>query len=125
MKTIEIALTHTLEVAGIAKTISQNLGLNHLLCESIALSHDLGHTPFGHAGQNKLNEIMKDKGGFEHNGQSIRIVELLEEVYPNFSGLNLCKETVKGLMKRNVKSKRKELNLERKKKRPKFGSFYC
>ena len=115
-------LTHTLEVAGIAKTIGQNLGLNSLLCETIALAHDLGHTPFGHSGQDKLNEIMKNHGGFEHNKQSIRIVELLEQRYPSFLGLNLCRETIKGLMKHGGNYEKGDIYLERKKEGPSLES---
>ncbi|ABZ93941.1 Deoxyguanosinetriphosphate triphosphohydrolase [Leptospira biflexa serovar Patoc strain 'Patoc 1 (Ames)'] len=92
-------LTHTLEVAGISKTISKVLGLNEDLSESIALAHDLGHSPFGHAGQEALAELMKDIGGFEHNKQSLRVVQKLERRYPNFPGLNLCEETLLGIMK--------------------------
>lgn len=92
-------LTHTLEVAGIARTVATALGLNPLLSECIALAHDLGHTPFGHAGQDRLGELMKGYGGFEHNKQSLRIVEKLENRYPDFRGLNLTRETLKGLMK--------------------------
>ncbi|XDD44019.1 deoxyguanosinetriphosphate triphosphohydrolase [Leptospira sp. WS60.C2] len=92
-------LTHTLEVAGISKTISKVLGLNEDLSESIALAHDLGHSPFGHAGQEALASLMKDKGGFEHNKQSLRVVQKLERRYPDFPGLNLCEETLLGIMK--------------------------
>lgn len=92
-------LTHTLEVAGISKTISKVLGLNEDLSESIALAHDLGHSPFGHAGQEALAELMKDIGGFEHNKQSLRVVQKLERRYPDFPGLNLCEETLLGIMK--------------------------
>lgn len=92
-------LTHTLEVAGISKTISKVLGLNEDLSETIALAHDLGHSPFGHAGQEALAELMKDKGGFEHNKQSLRVVQKLERRYPDFPGLNLCEETLLGIMK--------------------------
>ncbi|TGL48707.1 deoxyguanosinetriphosphate triphosphohydrolase [Leptospira kemamanensis] len=92
-------LTHTLEVAGISKTISKVLGLNEDLSESIALAHDLGHSPFGHAGQEALAELMKEKGGFEHNKQSLRVVQKLERRYPDFPGLNLCEETLLGIMK--------------------------
>lgn len=92
-------LTHTLEVAGISRTISKVLGLNEDLSESIALAHDLGHSPFGHAGQDALSDLMKDHGGFEHNKQSLRVVRLLERKYPNFLGLNLCEETLLGIMK--------------------------
>ncbi|MCT8332769.1 deoxyguanosinetriphosphate triphosphohydrolase [Leptospira sp. 85282-16] len=92
-------LTHTLEVAGISKTISKVLGLNEDLSETIALAHDLGHSPFGHAGQEALSDLMRGKGGFEHNKQSLRVVQKLERRYPDFPGLNLCGETLLGIMK--------------------------
>jgi dGTPase len=92
-------LTHTLEVAALARTVAGSLGLNSFLAESIALAHDLGHAPFGHAGQDILSELMKGKGGFEHNKQSLRIVQYLENRYASFPGLNLCKETLMGIMK--------------------------
>ncbi|RKY01800.1 MAG: deoxyguanosinetriphosphate triphosphohydrolase [Spirochaetes bacterium] len=92
-------LTHSLEVAQIARGIARRLMLNEELSEAIALAHDLGHTPFGHAGEAALNKMMKGKGGFEHNLQSLRIVDKLEERYPNFSGLNLTWETREGLAK--------------------------
>jgi dGTPase len=92
-------LTHTLEVAQIARTIARTLRLNEDLTECIALAHDLGHPPFGHAGERAMNEMMQPYGGFEHNQQSLRIVEVLEERYPQFSGLNLTWETRDGLKK--------------------------
>jgi dGTPase len=92
-------LTHTLEVAQIARGIARNLRLNEELTEAIALAHDLGHTPFGHAGEDALNALMTEYGGFEHNLQSLRVVELLEERYPHFLGLNLTFETREGLAK--------------------------
>lgn len=92
-------LTHSLEVAQIAKGIARRLKLNEDLTESIALAHDLGHTPFGHTGEETLNELMKDHGGFEHNRQSLRVVEELEDKYPYFKGLNLTWETREGLIK--------------------------
>jgi len=92
-------LTHTLEVAQIARGIARALRLNEDLVEAISLAHDLGHTPFGHAGQDALNACMKDHGGFEHNLQSLRIVDLLEERYAAFAGLNLCFETREGVVK--------------------------
>jgi dGTPase len=92
-------LTHTLEVAQIARSIARNLNLNEDLVEAIALSHDLGHTPFGHAGQEALNICMRDYGGFEHNLQSLRIVEELEHRYASFDGLNLTYETREGILK--------------------------
>jgi len=92
-------LTHSLEVAQIARGIARNLQLNEDLVEALALSHDLGHTPFGHTGEQVLNRLMKDYGGFEHNQQSLRIVELLEHRYPGFDGLNLSWETREGIIK--------------------------
>ncbi|HRG77629.1 MAG TPA: dNTP triphosphohydrolase, partial [Leptospiraceae bacterium] len=77
-------LTHTLEVSGIARSVATNLGLNSHLAECIALAHDLGHAPFGHAGQDILSELMQGNGGFEHNKQSLRIVQILEKRYPEF-----------------------------------------
>ena len=92
-------LTHTIEVAQISRSIARALRLNEDLAEAIALVHDLGHTPFGHAGEETLNEIMKDHGGFEHNRQTLRVVDLLEEKYPDFPGLNLTYEVREGVMK--------------------------
>ena len=91
-------LTHTLEVAQIARSIAQYLGANEDLTNAIALAHDLGHTPFGHAGEGALNELMADQGGFEHNSQSLRVVDLLEARYPDFPGLNLTFETRAGII---------------------------
>ena len=92
-------LTHTLEVAQIARTTATLLKINPDLTEAIALAHDLGHTPFGHSGQTALDRCMADHGGFEHNLQSLRIVDLLEDQYPNFDGLNLTWETREGILK--------------------------
>lgn len=92
-------LTHSLEVAQIGRSIARNLCLNEDLVEAISLAHDLGHTPFGHAGQDALNDCMKDYGGFEHNLQSLRVVDALEERYAAFDGLNLCYETREGILK--------------------------
>jgi len=92
-------LTHSLEVAQIGRSIARNLRLNEDLVEAIALAHDLGHTPFGHAGQDALNACMQPYGGFEHNLQSLRIVDRLEERYAAFDGLNLCFETREGILK--------------------------
>jgi len=92
-------LTHSIEVAQIARGIARALRLNEDLVEAIALAHDLGHTPFGHAGQDALNECMRDHGGFEHNLQSLRTVDLLEERYAAFDGLNLSFETREGILK--------------------------
>jgi len=92
-------LTHSLEVAQIARSIARMLRLNEDLTEAIALAHDLGHTPFGHAGQDALNACMRDHGGFEHNLQSLRVVDILEQRYAAFDGLNLCFETREGILK--------------------------
>ena len=92
-------LTHSLEVSQIARTIANALNLNETLVEAIALAHDLGHTPFGHAGQDALNWCMKDYGGFEHNLQSLRVVDQLESRYAEFNGLNLTYETREGILK--------------------------
>lgn len=92
-------LTHTMEVAAISRNIAQALRLNGDLAETIALAHDLGHSPFGHTGEVALNKLMKGHGGFEHNRQSLRIVEVLEQKYPGFSGLNLSWEVREGLVK--------------------------
>lgn len=92
-------LTHTLEVVQIAKTIARALRLNEDLAEAIALAHDLGHTPFGHSGEDALREIMKDYGGFDHNSQGLRVVDFLEERYPGFPGLNLSWEVREGIIK--------------------------
>lgn len=92
-------LTHSLEVAQIARSLARQLRLNEDLTEAIALAHDLGHTPFGHAGQDALNECMREHGGFEHNLQSLRVVDELEERYAAFNGLNLCFETREGILK--------------------------
>ncbi len=92
-------LTHSLEVAQIGRTIARLLNINEELTEAVSLAHDLGHTPFGHAGQDALNACMKDHGGFEHNLQSLRVVDRLEQRYAEFDGLNLCFETREGILK--------------------------
>lgn len=92
-------LTHTMEAAQITRTLARALGLNQDLAEAVALAHDLGHTPFGHAGEDVLAGLMREHGGFEHNGQSLRIVELLERRYPGFPGLNLSYEVREGIAK--------------------------
>ena len=93
-------LTHTIEVAQAARTIARGLGLNEDVCEAVSLAHDLGHTPFGHAGEEAMRELMRDHGGYEHNGQSLRIVDEIERHYlPRFPGLNLTHEVRHGLMK--------------------------
>ena len=102
-------LTHTIEVAQISRAVARALGINEDLTEAISLSHDLGHTPFGHAGQDILNKCMKSFGGFEHNIQSLRIVDKLENVYPNFSGLNLCFETREGILKKCNKARAEKI----------------
>ncbi len=95
-------LTHTMEVAAISRNIARALRLNEDLTETISLAHDLGHSPFGHKGETVLNRLMKKHGGFEHNRQSLRIVEELEQKYPTFPGLNLTWETREGLMKHST-----------------------
>ncbi|MGB8170040.1 MAG: deoxyguanosinetriphosphate triphosphohydrolase [Chthoniobacteraceae bacterium] len=92
-------LTHTMEVASISRTIAGSLGLNEDLTEAIALAHDLGHSPVGHTGEELLHALMKEHGGFDHNSQSLRIVETIEQIYPRFAGLNLSYETLEGLKK--------------------------
>jgi dGTPase len=92
-------LTHTLEAAQIARTVARALGLNEELAEAVALAHDLGHTPFGHAGEHRLNELMAPYGGFDHNAQSLRTVDWIEIRYPNFRGLNLSFEVREGIIK--------------------------
>ena len=104
-------LTHSLEVAQLGRAIARGLGLNQDLVEAIALAHDLGHTPFGHAGQDALNACMRGHGGFEHNLQSLRVVDRLEARYPTFDGLNLSFETREGILKHC--SRRNALRLER------------
>ncbi len=102
-------LTHSIEVAQIGRTVALALGLNEALTEAICLAHDLGHTPFGHAGQDALNDCMRDYGGFEHNFQSLRVVDLLEEKYADFPGLNLMFETREGILKHCSKKNAQEL----------------
>lgn len=102
-------LTHSIEVAQIGRSIARRLRLNEDLVEAISLAHDLGHTPFGHAGQEALNECMKEYGGFEHNLQSLRVVDVLEERYAAFEGLNLCFETREGILKHCSKEHAQQL----------------
>ena len=102
-------LTHSLEVAQIGRTVARALGLNEMLTEAICLAHDLGHTPFGHSGQDALNNCMKDFGGFEHNLQSLRVVDELEAKYANFPGLNLTYETREGILKHCSKKNARQL----------------
>jgi len=92
-------LTHTLEGSLIARTLARALRLNEDLAEAVVLAHDLGHTPFGHAGEHVLDELLAADGGFDHNRQTLRIVDWLEERYPHFRGLNLTHETREGLLK--------------------------
>lgn len=102
-------LTHSLEVAQIARSIARALKLNEDLTEAISLAHDLGHTPFGHSGQDALNECMREYGGFEHNLQSLRVVDVLEERYAEFPGLNLTFEAREGILKHCTVKNAKEL----------------
>ena len=102
-------LTHSLEVAQLGRSIARTLKLNEDLVEAIALAHDLGHTPFGHAGQDALNTCMAEHGGFEHNLQSLRVVDDLEERYPQYNGLNLSFETREGILKHCSRSNAKHL----------------
>jgi len=103
-------LTHSLEVAQLGRTIARSVQLNEDLTEAITLAHDLGHTPFGHAGQDALNACMKNYGGFEHNLQSLRVVDVLEEKYLDFDGLNLTFETREGILKHCSVAKAKQLD---------------
>ena len=104
-------LTHSIEVAQIARAIARALNLNQDLCEAIALAHDLGHTPFGHAGQDALNSCMHEYGGFEHNLQSLRVVDQLELKYPDYDGLNLTFETREGILKHCSRKNAENLGL--------------
>jgi dGTPase len=99
-------LTHTLEAAQIARTVARALGLNEELAEAVALAHDLGHTPFGHAGEKVLNQLMERHGGFDHNAQSLRTVDWIEIRYPGFRGLNLSFEVREGIVKHSDFQKR-------------------
>src|SRR5262245_37041626 len=102
-------LTHTIEAGQITRTMARVLGLNEDLAEAVALAHDLGHTPFGHAGERTLNGLMAAYGGFEHNAQSLRIVDLLEERYPAFRGLNLSWEVREGIVKHSTRYDRPQV----------------
>jgi dGTPase len=102
-------LTHTMEAAQITRTLARALGLNEDLAEAIALAHDLGHTPFGHAGERTLHRLMAPHGGFDHNSQSLRIVDVLEERYPEFRGLNLSWEVREGIVKHSTRYDRPEV----------------
>src|SRR5215510_7061684 len=102
-------LTHTVEAAQVTRTLARTLGLNEDLAEAVALAHDLGHTPFGHAGERTLDRLMQGHGGFDHNGQSLRIVETLEERYPRFRGLNLSWEVREGIVKHSTRYDRPQV----------------
>ncbi len=102
-------LTHSLEVAQLGRSVARTLRLNEDLVEAIALAHDLGHTPFGHAGQDALNDCLRGHGGFEHNLQSLRVVDRLEQRYPDFDGLNLTFETREGILKHCTRRRAEEL----------------
>src|ERR1700709_2297339 len=94
-------LTHTIEVAQLARALARAFALDDDLAEAVALGHDLGHTPFGHAGEDALDECLRDHGGFDHNSHGLRLVTELESHYADFDGLNLCQETLEGLVKHN------------------------
>jgi dGTPase len=102
-------LTHTMEAAQITRTLARILGLNEDLAEAVALAHDLGHTPFGHAGERTLDRLMAPYGGFDHNSQSLRIVDVLEERYPSFRGLNLSWEVREGIVKHSTRYDRPQV----------------
>src|SRR5215475_493888 len=102
-------LTHTVEAAQVTRTLARVLGLNEDLAEAVALAHDLGHTPFGHAGERTLDRLMGPYGGFEHNAQSLRIVDVLEERYPTFHGLNLSWEVREGIVKHSTRYDRPQV----------------
>ena len=102
-------LTHTVEAAQVTRTLARMLALNEDLAEAVALAHDLGHTPFGHAGERTLDRLMTDYGGFEHNAQSLRIVDVLEERYPRFRGLNLSWEVREGIVKHSTRYDRPQV----------------
>jgi dGTPase len=102
-------LTHTVEAAQVTRTLARMVGLNEDLAEAVALAHDLGHTPFGHAGERTLHRLMQEHGGFEHNAQSLRIVDVLEERYPAFRGLNLSWEVREGIVKHSTRYDRPQV----------------
>lgn len=118
-------LTHSLEVAQIARSLARMLALNEDLAEAISLAHDLGHTPFGHSGQDVMNELMKGKGGFEHNRQSLRVVTFLEDRYPHFLGLNLTYEVLEGIAKHSTDYDMPKLGLFQKKGYPSLEAQIC
>ncbi|MCK5845101.1 MAG: dNTP triphosphohydrolase, partial [Victivallales bacterium] len=103
-------LTHTIEVAAVTRTIARALYLNEDLAETIALAHDLGHTPFGHPGESALDDLMRDHDGFDHNDQALRVLEKLERKYPDYDGLNLTWEVRSGLVKHRSTGKIKEID---------------
>jgi len=103
-------LTHTIEAAQVTRTIARTLGLNEDLAEAVALAHDLGHPPFGHAGERTLARLMEPYGGFDHNAQSLRIVDVLEERYPSFHGLNLSFEVREGIVKHSTRYDRPQVH---------------
>lgn len=103
-------LTHTIEVAAITRTIARALCLNEDLAETIALAHDLGHTPFGHPGEDALNELLKGQGGFDHNDQALRVVDELEQKYPDYDGLNLSWEVREGLVKHRGEGRKSKID---------------
>lgn len=105
-------LTHSLEVAQIGRTVGRALKLNEDLIEALVLAHDLGHTPFGHAGEDMMAKLMLNYGGFEHNSQSLRIVDCLEHRYPNFRGLNLCFEVREGIIKHSARWQEEKIPLD-------------
>src|SRR5436189_6268400 len=102
-------LTHTIEAAQVTRTLARALGLNEDLAEAVALAHDLGHTPFGHAGERTLDRLMKPHGGFDHNSQSLRIVDLLEDRSPPVRGLNLSSEAREGIVKHSTRYDRPQV----------------
>ncbi len=123
-------ITHSLEVAQIARSITRYLGINDDLAETLSLAHDLGHTPFGHAGEDALNECMEDHGGFDHNLQTLRIIMFLENKYINFKGLNLTVETIDGLLKHNgpytdIEKLNNLIGIKNLKKRVNFSKYPC
>ncbi|MCK4778099.1 MAG: HD domain-containing protein, partial [Actinomycetia bacterium] len=105
-------MTHSLEVSQISRSVARILGLNTVLCEAIALAHDLGHAPFGHAGETVLNELMADKGGFEHNFQSLRVVDKLERKFPDYPGMNLTYATREGIIRHVTEYDRPDIPAE-------------
>lgn len=109
MDTYRTRMSHSIEVEQIARSIARSLNVNEDLCGALAIGHDIGHSPFGHLGQDVLNKLFQDIGGFEHNYQALRIVDLLEKPYPDYNGLNLMFETREGLLKHCSQSRAKKL----------------